>query len=56
MQRNGAIAPFTNFLDRGGVILPPNPLTSIEKPNHNKVKATIFVTRNIKKLSRLDDN
>ena len=38
MQKIGAIARFTKILDMGGNFTPPpNPLTSMEKPNHNSV-------------------
>ena len=41
MQKSGAVARFTKILD-WGVILPPNPLTSMEKPNYNRVKISQF--------------
>ena len=46
MPMFGLIASFVQILGRGGVVLPPtpNPLTSIEKPNHIRVKRKCWLT------------
>ena len=41
IPKSGVVACFNKILDRGGNFTPPNHLTYMEKPNHNRVKGEL---------------